>query len=169
MMMFISARSYSGAISATVMGGYSPRDRKPGHADHSDTSMPPSASLWNAGSPACSPAGTTAPVGSSTRGVPVTDTTLAPTDSDTRSVTSTTSAPATTTQPASTSTALDWSVPPRVHHPAWDDRLPGTWLGLRATECHTTFEIKMPYTPTTWSYWLDLDGYYVGSHDEVIG
>ena len=27
----------------------------------------------------------------------------------------------------------------------------------------------MPYTPTTWSYWLGLDGYYVGPRYEVIG
>lgn len=109
--------------------------------------------------------------GSSTWGVPVTDTTTAAASqgSTTRNTTSTTSAPTTTTQPASTTTAVYVSpLEQRASHPAWDDRLPGTRKGLRATACHGTFQVEMYLTPASWKFSWNLVRAYHTAHDEVI-
>lgn len=109
--------------------------------------------------------------GDSTRGVPVTATTAAPVpeDSATRSTTSTTSAPTTTTQPASTTTAVYVnSFERRASHPAWDDRLPSTRKGLRATTCHGTFQVEMYLTPTSSKFSWNLVRAYHTAHDKVI-
>ena len=88
-------------------------------------------------------------------------------------------AQAAVTQPAAaevtpravTSTTLDWSIPPRTRHPTWDSRLPGTWGGLRGTDCHNTFRISFMSAPYAWHYFYDETGGIDYGYDEseVIG
>ena len=74
------------------------------------------------------------------------------------------------TPPAVTSTTLDWSIPPRTRHPTWDSRLPGTWDGLRGTDCQDTFSMKILHVPYAWHYFYDIGGDDYGfDESEVIG
>ena len=122
---------------------------------------------------------TTAPAPDAAQGsiedaIRVTDTTLARTPpprpagaqpNNTQPTTTTTAASATT------ATTTDWSVPPLTRHPAWDNRLPGTWDGLKGTECHNTFEIRIWSRSFRWHDAYDSYGGldYGYDENEVIG
>ena len=104
---------------------------------------------------------TTAPAsnavsGANENGVGVTDTTLAPPPEpdlaagQAETTTTTTTAPFTlVTRPPA---------PPRVSHPTWDNRLPSTWDGIKATECHNTLRYPILTDPPSWDYWWGLAG-----------
>ena len=104
---------------------------------------------------------TTAPAsnavgGANENGVGVTDTTQAPPPEpglaagQAETTTTTTTAPFTlVTRPPA---------PDRVSHPTWDNRLPGTWDGITATECNNTLRNPIRTDPTSWDYWWGLAG-----------
>ena len=66
---------------------------------------------------------------------------------------------------------MDWSVHPYTRHPAWDNRLPGTWDGLNGTECHNTFDIRIWSRSFRWHDAYDSYGGLDYGYDEseVIG
>ncbi len=115
----------------------------------------------------------TAPAGTdgSTRGVPVTDTTLAPPPEpeDTRSAqTPTTTTP--TTQPTTSTTLaqMEWDYYlRRSSHPAWDDRMPASRAGLEATACNDTLKYELIDNPNWYSWWGSTF-HYLTAHDELI-
>ena len=127
---------------------------------------------------------TTAPAsdavqGSSEDAVVVTDTTAArqwPPETDAAAVSGAQSAvtqpaPTVATAPATTSTTLHWSIPPRTRHPTWDSRLPETWEGLPGTDCHDTFSPKIYNPAYAWHFTYDRTGGVSYGYDEseVIG
>lgn len=82
----------------------------------------------------------------------VTDITAA-LSSDLPSTTTTGQTTSTSTSTSSTSTTTAASrLPRRTQHAHWDDRLPGTRKGLRATKCHRTFRVPVYHPPTSWDY-----------------
>ena len=94
--------------------------------------------------------------------IQVTDTTQAPppepTTTTTPETTTTTTAPFTlVTRPPA---------PPRVSHPTWDNRLPSTWDGIKATECYNTFQTRVLTDPTSWDYWWGLAGAHFALTEE---
>ena len=100
---------------------------------------------------------TTAPASdavSGANGIEATDTTLAPPSEPALAVGQ--------AEPTTTTTTVPFVVvtrppaPPRVSHPTWDSRLPGTWDGIKATECHNTFRIPVITDPPAWDYWWVL-------------
>ena len=117
--------------------------------------------------------------GSSEDAIAVTDTTAArqwPPDTNDAAVsgnqaTVTQPAPTAATAPAVTTTTLHWSIPPRTRHPTWDSRLPGTWEGLRGTNCHDTFSPKIYNPAYAWHFTYDRTGgvTYGTDESEVIG
>ena len=112
---------------------------------------------------------TTAPAsnavsGANENGVGVTDTTLAPPPEpglaagQAETTTTTTTAPFTlVTRPPA---------PDRVSHPTWDNRLPSTWDGIKATECHNTFRPRVLTDPPSWDFWWGLTGGHLTLPDE---
>ncbi len=104
----------------------------------------------------------TAPAGTdgSTRGVPVTDTTLAPPPEteDTRSEDPPTTTPG--------QVAWDYYLR-RASHPAWDDRMPAGRAGIEATACSDTFKYELIDNPNWYSWWAATFHYYT-AHDELI-
>ena len=81
----------------------------------------------------------------------------------------TTSSSTSTTLGATTSTTTPW-VPPRTQHADWDDRLPGTRDGLRATACHSTFRAPVFDPPHSWDYDYKRDsGSFNSKEDGLIG
>ena len=103
----------------------------------------------------------------------VTDTTAA-LSSDAIGVTTTgptVSTSTTTTLGTTTSTTTPASrLPPRTQHPDWDNRLPGTREGLRATQCYATVSLPVYEPPLFWDDYYTMNGGYFGyKEDELIG
>ncbi len=95
-------------------------------------------------------------------GIAVTDTTVVPpaaTQPDRQQATATT----VSTKPTTTTTGRP-PIPPWVSHPTWDHRLPSTWDGLGATECHKTINGSALAT-TTYFNFSDLVRWAYSSSD----